>query len=252
MRPSARFIVLNIVGAALILLLGADWGGRTAALAFEDVPAALEAISPSVGALYARQADGNMKFLCSATAIERRGDDTMILTANHCLEKGVAYSINFGDGLMRPLQAWMVPHYEADEESKQKYGEPVTDMALFLMRGADVPLVPLAARATDTPGTRIVMVGYPLGVAKIAYEGIIAGRFDLAGNDLDGYLLLQIFGAPGSSGSAVVDVGTGRVIAVLVAAKQAPVGLPVIFATPIEYRENLALVREGEVGAQWK
>ncbi len=238
-----------LVVAAAVLSIGGGGGGRGAALAFEDVPAALEAISPSVGALYARQAGGDMKFLCSATAIERRGADTVILTANHCLEKGVAYSINFGDGLMRPLQVWQVPHYEADEESKQKYGEPVTDLALFLMRGADVPLVSLADRAADTPGTRIVMVGYPLGVAKIAYEGIIAGRFDLAGNDLDGYLLLQIFGAPGSSGSAVVDVKTGRVIAVLVAARQAPVGLPVIFATPIEYRSNLAPVREESTAA---
>src|SRR3972149_4528231 len=91
-----------LIVAAAVLLLCEGWGGLTA-LAFEDVPAGAGAIPPAVGALSARQAGGDMKFLCSATAIKRRGDDTVILTANHCLEKGVAHPINFGDWLFLPL-----------------------------------------------------------------------------------------------------------------------------------------------------
>ena len=191
-----------------------------------------------------------MRFLCSTTAIGRHNGDTVMLTANHCLDKGVAYSVAFGDGLMRSAQVWKVPHYEADaEKMPRKYNEPDTDAALFLMKGGeDIPLARVAASSRDlTPGVPIIMIGYPLGIAKISYTGIIAGRLDLPGNNLDGYLLLQIFGAPGSSGSAVMDQETGQIIGVLVQAQQASVGLPVIFATPSEYFENLSPVRgEGE------
>ncbi len=120
------------------------------------------------------------------------------------------------------------------------YGEPKTDMALFLMDGVDVPVVPLAGASEHLVyGAKLAIVGYPLGVSKIVYEGIVAGRFARPGNDMDDYILMQIFGAPGSSGSSVVDVETGEVVGVLVAARQAMTGLPVIFATPIDYREYL-------------
>ena len=116
----------------------------------------------------------------------------------------------------------------------------MTDMALFLMAGVDVPVVPLAGTSGHLVyGAKLAIVGYPLGVSKIVYEGIVAGRFARPGNDMDNYILMQIFGAPGSSGSSVVDVETGEVVGVLVAARQATTGLPVIFATPIDYRGYL-------------
>lgn len=207
-------------------------------------------LQPSVGALYAQDGNGDLKFLCSATAIERHGGDTVVLTAYHCMRKGVSYLINFGDSVLRPLRVWKVPHYEVDEkEFPRRFGEPETDMALMLMEGHDVPVVAMAASSQVTTGTRVATVGFPLGVAKIAYEGSVAGRFDRPGNDQDDYMLLQIFGAPGSSGSAVVDVDSGEIVSVLVSAKQSIVGLPVIFATPVEYRRHLMAVRsDKEVG----
>lgn len=204
-------------------------------------------IRPSVGALYAQTGSGDMKFLCSATAVAREGPDTVVLTAYHCMEKGVSYLINFGDNRLQPLTVWKIPHYEVDaDKSPRLFNEPTTDAALLLMPGHDIPVVPLAVSSGLDPGARVAMVGYPLGVAKIAYEGGVAGRFDRKGNDLYDYLLLQIFGAPGSSGSSVIDVETGEVVAVLVAAKGGGVGLPVIFATPVEYLEYLAPIRHDE------
>lgn len=202
-----------------------------------DVFARLE---PSVGALYALEAGGNFKFLCSATAVGRYNGDTIILTAYHCTIKGVSYYVNFGDQILRRAIVWKVPHYEVDEDEHPRiFNEPKTDMALFLMHGSTVPVVPMADDSDIASGAKIAMVGYPLGLSKIMYEGIIAGRFDRPGDDMYNYLLLQIFGAAGSSGSAVVDVETGQIIGVLVAASTAPVGLPVIFATPIDYRKWL-------------
>lgn len=200
-------------------------------------------IDPSVGALYAQEEDGDMSFLCSATAIDRHEKQTVILTANHCLKKGVSYLIDFGDRQMRPLKVWKIPHYEVDSiKFPRRYGQPETDMALFLMDGVDTPVLSVGDNNDFEPGTKVAMVGYPLGVAKISYEGIVAGRYDRPGSDQDGYILLQIFGAPGSSGSSVIDVETGKIVGVLVSARQSVAGLPVIFATPIGHMKYLKTI----------
>jgi len=194
----------------------------------------------SVGALYALSDGGDMSFLCSATAVGHEGDSVIILTAYHCVKKGKSYLINFGDNRFHPLEVWMLPHYEVDRTDVRKYGEPKTDMALFLLHGVDVPIVPMAENFAAIRGAAVVMVGFPLGLSKIGYEGSVAGTFDRPGSDDAGYILLQIFGAPGSSGSAVVSLRTGEVIGVLVAGRSSRgSGLPVIFATPIDYRRYL-------------
>ena len=206
----------------------------------EDVIKAFGRLSPSVGALYAQRSSGDITFLCSATAVDRHEGKTVILTASHCLQKGVSYLINFGDNRLRSLLAWKIPHYDVDSNKYPRvYNEPDTDMALFLMDGIDVPIVKMADDEKLKPGSKIVMLGYPLGVTKIGYEGTISGYFDRLGTPLYNYLMLQIFGAPGSSGSSVIDVESGKVIGILVQAKQSYVGLPVIFATPISYRKYL-------------
>ncbi len=209
----------------------------------EDIIRVLAKAAPSVGALYGVKEAGDMAFLCTATAVDRKEGQTVIMTANHCLDKGVSYFINFGDNTMRPLTAWKVPHYEVDKEKfPRKYNEPETDMALFLMNGVDIPIIPLAEHSRLVPGTKVLTIGFPLGVTKINYEGTVAGFFNRVGSDRYGYMMLQVFGAPGSSGSSIMNM-KGEVVSILVSAKQAPVGLPVIFATPIEYKENLIPIR---------
>lgn len=205
---------------------------------------ALARMTPSVGALYSRNVSGDMKFLCSATAIGHEDGKTVILTAYHCLQKGVSYLVNFGDDRLRPLTVWKIPHYEVDEKERpRKYNQPLTDMAMFLMEGTDIPLTPAAPSSVMRPGEKIVTIGFPLGVSKITYEGIVAGYLNRPGSDQHGYILMQIFGAPGSSGSAVLDPHTGEIVGVLVSAIQAYSGLPVIFATPIDHVRYLIPVR---------
>jgi S1-C subfamily serine protease len=213
----------------------------------QEIIAAFAKVGPSVGALYAQEEGGDVKFLCSATAVAREGDKTVVLTAHHCLRKGVAYLINFGDNNFRSVYAWKVPHYEVNErEYPRRFNEPKTDMAFFLMDGTDIPVVSLRTGERLGAGRKVVMLGFPLGVTKIGYEGIVAGYFDRLGADVYGYIMLQIFGSPGSSGSSVVDVETGTVIGILVSGKQSFSGLPVIFATPIEYQKHLLPVRPDE------
>ena len=204
-------------------------------------------LSESVGALYSLEDDGDLSFLCSATAVGKEGDATVILTAYHCVRKGVSYLINFGDNRFHSLRVWQIPHYELDKTKYPRaYNEPKTDMALFLMDGATIPIVSMAEDVALTPGAKLAMVGFPLGLAKVRYEGIVSGYLNRPGSDDFNYLLLQILGAPGSSGSAVVSVESGNIIGVLVSAQQRRTGLPVIFATPIDYRRYLMVVPTGE------
>jgi len=213
----------------------------------QGIIAAFAKVAPSVGALYAQEEDGDIKFLCTATAVSREQDKTVVLTAHHCLRKGVAYLINFGDNRLRTLSVWKIPHYEVDtDKHPRRFNEPKTDMAFFLMEGKDIPITPFSDGILLDAGRKVVMLGFPLGVSKIGYEGIVAGYFDRLGADLYGYLMLQIFGAPGSSGSSIIDVQSGKVVGILVSAKQSFAGLPVIFGTPIEYRKHLLSVRPEE------
>lgn len=206
----------------------------------DDIKAAFKTVTPSVGALYHQEMGGDIKFVCTATAVGRHKNETIVLTAHHCLGySNVSYLINFGDNVMRTVRPWKIPHYKVDVvKFPRKYGEPETDMALFLMAGQDVPIVEMGTSDDVEDGDKIVMVGYPLGVTQISYEGTVGGKFDRKSTDMYNYLMLQIFGAPGSSGSSIVSLDTGKVIGILVAARGGS-GLPVIFATPIDYRKWL-------------
>ena len=248
-RLRAAFYRLSLTVAAAAIFMLASPAATEPAQAQTERQVLIETfarLSESVGALYALEEDGDLAFLCSATAVDREGEATVILTAYHCVRKGVSYLINFGDNRFHSLRVWQIPHYELDKvKYPRAYNEPKTDMALFLMEGANLPTIQMAEGSALTPGAKLAMVGFPLGLAKVRYEGIVSGHLDRPGSDDFNYLLLQIFGAPGSSGSAVVSVDSGKIIGVLVSGKQGRAGLPVIFATPIDYRRYLMPVPSG-------
>ena len=199
-------------------------------------------ISPAVGALYVQGANGDLGFLCTTTAIAQDAEKVVLLTANHCVSKDAAYSITFDGKRFYGARVWKIPHEDLDANKYPRtFGEPKTDLAFFVIDETVPALtpIPLGSDIGMVSGKQIVVVGFPLGVAKISYAGTIAGRFNRPGSDSDGYLLIQSFGAPGSSGSAIVDAETGQIVGVLVSARQAAVGLPVIFVTPISYQKFL-------------
>lgn len=203
----------------------------------------LTEVSPAVGALYAQTSSGSLEFLCTVTVIGQTDGRSQLLTAAHCVQKNVAYLVTLDGRLFHAARVWKVPKDSIDPQKfRRQYGEPETDLALF-QTDTVLPVQPvtLGDDAELQPGRPIVTVGYPLGVTKIRYTGMIAGRYERPGADIDGYLILQIFGAPGSSGSAVIEEATGRVIGVLVSAKQS-IGTPVIFAVPISYLRFLGEV----------
>jgi S1-C subfamily serine protease len=215
----------------------------------ESLEQVFAGISPSVAALYAQKSDGSLQVLCSTTAVEKHAKRVLLLTALHCVDKDVAYLVSFDGKQFHSARVWSLPKWKADAEKHKKgYGVPDVDMAFFAVElPLDVQVIPMADDSKIKAGNPIVMVGYPLGVTKISYNGIISGRLDRPGDGYDGYMTMQIFGSPGSSGSSVVDQKTGKIIGVLVSATQSGVGLPVIFATPSSYRKYmLELDKVGE------
>lgn len=199
-------------------------------------------LSPAVGALYVQDLEGDLKYNCTVTAIGKEKGDVIVITAYHCVEKGQAYLVTFDGKRFHGARVWKVPRWEvsaADEKNKRKWGEPEVDMAMFLVDAVDVLAIAVGTTQGIEPGERIIIVGFPLGITKARYEGIIAGRLDKPGYDYHGYLITQIFTSPGSSGTAIVSVRTKKVIGIHVASAQAGRGLPVLFATPIEYQRYL-------------
>lgn len=204
--------------------------------------------SPAVGALYTQSSGGDLKFTCTVTVIKKSGGKTHLLTAGHCVDRDVAYMVTLDGHRFYSARVWRLAPEKIDrQKNKRKHGQPKVDMALFVVdEELPVDVVPIGLGISIEPGRPIATVGYPLGVTKVRYSGTIAGHLERPGAEQDGYIILQIFGAPGSSGSAVIDVSTGKIIGVLVSGKQASAGLPVIFAVPIRYQDYLISVSKGK------
>lgn len=225
--------MMNKILLIALLILPVTW------VSADELTDIFAKVSPSVGALYKRSGNGSIEFLCSITAVDHRNGETVVLSARHCVSKDVAFMVSFDGTQFYSARVWKLPHDTLNTAKfPRPYGEPKTDMSLFLVSGK-FPTVPLGDDSGVVPGDPIAVVGFPLGVTKIRYSGYIAGRLNRPGDDQDGYLILQSFGAPGSSGSSVVSVETGQVVGVLVSGVSGRSGLPVIFATPISYQKYL-------------
>ena len=108
--------------------------------------------------------------------------------------------------------------------------DPANDLALLQVEGKDLPYLSLAPPNSAEAGTRIAVIGSPLGLEGTLTEGIVSARRKLPGETRE---VLQISAAisPGSSGSPVLDT-QGCVVGV--ASFLLAEGQSLHFATPSE------------------
>lgn len=219
-------------------------------LSFTSVSIAQADLVESIGALYNRTYDNSLSFTCTVSALEQKKADLIVLTATHCINETQRYYHVTFDG----LQFYVAELYKIP---RKKWDDPDVDLALLKIKNLTVKPLGIGQSETVPLGTDIVTIGFPLGISKILYKGYIGGKVDNVSTGLHGYLILQIFGAPGSSGTAVLDAKDNSVMGVLVAASGGSMGLPVIYATPIEYLKYLVtpedkrrLVKDHFVGVE--
>lgn len=167
---------------------------------------------PATTLLYSQDESGGMNMRCTATAIEKRTDGYIFVTASHC-----ACDDNPDKHTVSPEKKFFFITSDNSGEKSFLKAKPIgcgykhkgDDYALFEVTTAETfPVIPLGKDPQLLDD--IVNVASPLGLGKQVFHGTISSPvLNRAINEGDinwtGAVLLQMFGvAGGSSGSALV------------------------------------------------
>jgi Flp pilus assembly protein TadD len=160
-----------------------------------DLKALAKKARPAVMLLAVSDADG--KEIATGTGFLVSSDGKLI-TNHHVIEGAASGVAKAENGGLFPVEGVL-----ADD--------PKNDLVLLKVKGKDLPFLTFSTNENIEAGTRIAVIGSPLGLEGTLSEGIVSAVRDL----LDDMKTLQITAAisPGSSGSPVLNA-KGEVIGV--------------------------------------
>jgi tetratricopeptide (TPR) repeat protein len=183
-----------------------------------DLKALAKKARPAVMLLVVSDANG--KEIATGTGFLVSSDGKLI-TNHHVIEGGASAVAKAENGGLFPVEGIL-----ADD--------PKNDLVLLKFKGKDMPFLLLRKNENIEVGTRIALIGSPLGLEGTLTEGIVSAVRELMGD----MRLLQITAAisPGSSGSPVLDAN-GEVIGV--ARSLLREGQALNFAVPVECANQL-------------
>lgn len=148
-------------------------------------------------------------------------NDGKLITNHHVIEKAASILAKAENGGSFPVEGVLA-------------SDPTNDLALLKLKGKDLPFLMLDASQKIDVGSRVAVIGSPLGLEGTLSEGIVSATRELTGE----IRVLQITAAisPGSSGSPVLN-SKGDVVGV--ASAQVRGGQALNFAVPVEYASSL-------------
>jgi hypothetical protein len=160
-----------------------------------DLKALAKKARPAVMLLVVSDAAG--KEIATGTGFLVSSDGKLI-TNHHVIEDAASAVAKAENGGLFPVEGVL-----ADD--------PKNDLVLLKLKGKDLPFLPLGNSDKIEVGTRIVVIGSPLGFEGTLSEGIVSAVRELMGD----IKLLQVTAAisPGSSGSPVMNA-SGEVVGV--------------------------------------
>lgn len=160
-----------------------------------DLKALAKKARPAVMLLVVSDANG--KEIATGTGFLVSSDGKLI-TNHHVIEKAASAVAKAENGGLFPVEGVL-----ADD--------PKNDLVLLKLKGKDLPFLTLGNSDKIEVGTRIAVIGSPLGLEGTLSEGIVSAVREY----LPDQLLLQVTAAisPGSSGSPVLNA-KGDVIGV--------------------------------------
>jgi hypothetical protein len=180
-------------------------------------------------ALYVEK-DGVNHFTCSATAYEKVKGGYLLVSAGHCIGGRDTWKFSVKEDVDDSLPAMPV--------TIVKYA--LTDEYDFSILEFDTkkkyPTIKLGSEEELSIGDSVENVSFALGIAKQFNNGYVATEIlkhndasDSAGRWLLNHYLVEIDGAPGSSGSSIVSKKSHHIVGLLVSGIQGQqVGMGVI------------------------
>lgn len=175
-------------------------------------------------------------YSCTATAIKTDGVSTYFLTARHCttpVQMKNGKKVFLDDGV-EPKLTVAQPGQQAIPVTVVLRGSTAEhDWAILEGAYAAPNVIPLSGLSPFL-GEQIVVAGYPYGLGPVVTEGTVSST-GLNTADIPSQMFsIYVYGAPGNSGSAVIDEGTMTIIGILDAAVIDGQGDPaLILADPV-------------------
>lgn len=165
---------------------------------------------------------GKTHFLCTAEPIKKIKNGYELLTAGHCVqETPVDLTFAVADEIGGQLTTVTVlKAYEGGGIDFALFEFPTTKKYFIFEIGDDNDL---------HVGDRIINPNFAYGISKQLSLGVISSQLVPPGEvcgteECVGDFLAQLYGAPGSSGSAVISARTHKIIGLMVYGFQYPIG----------------------------
>lgn len=203
----------------------------------------------SVALLYTQDESGDMKMTCTATAFAKTQMGYRFVSAAHCVPGE--------NDRVQKLQKFYI---SADSKGQKNYfvakliqaGDKKMgdDFSIFEVETADhFDVMALGDESLLQVGDKVINVAGALGLGKEYFEGYVSeiqlDRPPLSGGEVTwtNVTLMQIGGAPGSSGSAIVSVEQNAIVGFLVGASDSDIGK---ICVPVsKFKDFLAAVNAG-------